>query len=199
MNVMLAMITPRAWAGRLVPVARWPFVIGRAPGCQLRAHTPEVAEQHCALQIRGPCVFVRDLPGSSGTRLNGQPVLGEQQVHNEDRVQVGCLAFTVRLESAPVRPPTKPVAPSEAEEAAASLLLAEDAAEAGDSAVNLAGETLPVEGGRPASVPGVQEPPANNPSPEPPDTSAAAAQLLKRFRKMRGGRVKCETAPKNAP
>src|SRR5262249_47429657 len=137
--------------------------------------------------------------GSSGTRLNGQPVQGEQQVHNEDQVQVGCLAFTVRLESAPVRPPTKPVPPSEAEEAAASLLLAEDAAEAGGSAADPDGESLPVEGGRPASVPGVQEPPANNPSPEPPDTSAAAAQLLKRFRKMRGGRVTRETAPKNAP
>jgi predicted component of type VI protein secretion system len=187
MKLMLVMITPRAWAGRLVPVARSPFVIGRAPGCQLRAHTPEVAMQHCALLLRGSQVFVRDLEGSPGICVNGRPVPGEQQVQDQDQVQVGCLAFTVRLESSATQLPAEPAPPSEAEETAASLLLAQDSAQAsGDSVVGLADETLPVEGGHRDSAPSAPALPAKSSDPEPADTAAAAAKLLERCRKVRG-------------
>jgi predicted component of type VI protein secretion system len=173
------MMTPRAWAGRLVPVAHLPFVIGRDPGCHLRAHTPEVAARHCALVVRGDRVFVRDLVGGRRTRVNGRPVAGEQQLRDQDRVEVGCLAFTVRLPWAAAPPRAEPAPPAEAEEAAATLLLSPDEAEApGSTVVGLGAETLPLEG-----EPHVPDPAAKPARPEVGDTSAAAAQLLARYLK----------------
>ena len=36
MKVTLAMIKPSNWTGRRIQVVRFPFVIGREPGCDLR-------------------------------------------------------------------------------------------------------------------------------------------------------------------
>jgi predicted component of type VI protein secretion system len=160
-----------------------------------------VAARHCALLVRGNGVFVRDLSGSLSTCVNGRPVQSEQELRDQDHVQVGRLAFTVRLEcgSAPPRP--EPVPPAEAEEAAATLLLALDAAEApGATVVGLAAETLPVDGSPGDREPRVPDLSARPARPELGNTAAAAAQLLARFTKAHAsGRSKGEKAARGAP
>jgi predicted component of type VI protein secretion system len=201
MNVILTMITPQAWAGRSVPVGHCPFVIGREPSCQLRANTPAVAGRHCVLLDRGDRLFVRDLASGRSTFVNGRPVEGEQELHDQDRVQVGRLAFTVRLACAAAPPRAAPAPLTEAEQAAAEMLLALDTTEApGATAVGLAAETLPAEGEPPGGAP-----PEPDRATQPArlalgDTSAAAAQLLARFMKSRAsGRGKARTTDREAP
>src|SRR5262249_35871446 len=62
--------------------------------------------------------FLHDFGSTNGTLLNDQPVKGEVELHNEDRIKVGPLSFLVRLEPSAVpvdkktpMPPTKTPAP----------------------------------------------------------------------------------------
>jgi predicted component of type VI protein secretion system len=199
MTVMLAMITPQAWTGRLVPVSCSPFVIGREPGCHLRAHTPAVAARHCELLVRADRIFVRDLAGSLTTCVNGRPVKDEQELRDQDCVRVGRLEFTIRLPCGSAQPHAEPSPPAEAEEAAATLLLALDAAETlGGSAPSAAAETLPLADGSKTLPPREPKRVANPGRPELGDTALAAAQLLARIRKFRGpGKGKSEIAARS--
>ena len=127
MNLVLALVTPKKWHGTVVPVACSPFVIGRGPGCHLRAHSPMISERHCALLVRDDRVFVCAFEGNLGTFINDRPVEGEQEVHDLDSVKVGALRFTVRLVASPVPQQTEPAPASLAEseeDAATHLLLA---------------------------------------------------------------------------
>jgi predicted component of type VI protein secretion system len=129
MNMMLALVTPNKWRGTVVPVACSPFVIGRGPGCHLRAHSPTVSSRHCALLVRDERVFMCAFEGNLGTFINDRPVEGEQEVHDLDSVKVGALRFTVRLVASPVPQQAKPAPASLAEseeDAATHLLLAID-------------------------------------------------------------------------
>jgi predicted component of type VI protein secretion system len=200
MQVTLAMMTPQTWAGRLVPVAHSPFIIGRGPGCHLRAHTPAVAARHCAVLVRSDRVFVRDLASGRSTWVNGRPVEGEQELRDRDHVQVGRLAFTVRMACAVAPRYAAPAPQAETEEAAAEMLLALDAPEApGATSVGLVPQTLPV-AEPPDGAPRGPTPTAQPAHPELGNTAAAAARLLARFQKTRAsGRGKARTTDRDAP
>jgi predicted component of type VI protein secretion system len=189
MKLMLSLATPRSWAGKLVPVSHSPFVIGREPGCHLRADTPTVGARHCAVLVQGDHVMVRDLAGSPGTCVNGQPVPGQQELHDRDRVRVGVLEFTIRLEAEAACPGTESVSTAAAEETAAKLLLALEAEETlGNPQTSpAAGETLPTGETNHCGEPNAPSPAGAKPArPEPPDTAEAARQLLARIKKPRG-------------
>jgi hypothetical protein len=188
MKLMLAMSTPTAWAGRVIPIGHSPFVIGREPGCHLRANSPTVGGRHCAVLVRGEHVFVRDFAGSPGTCVNDQRVPGQLEVHDHDHVRVGGLEFTILVEEAEsARPQTERLPPADPEEAAANLLLAlEENEPQGNPPTNAAAQTLPAaethHGGEP-HTPSTKPEPA---SPQEPDTAAAAGRLLARFKKHPG-------------
>jgi pSer/pThr/pTyr-binding forkhead associated (FHA) protein len=117
------------YKGRAIPITRSPFIIGRDLDCHLRPTSPRISRHHCALRIRGGTARVEDLHSSNGTFLNDQPVHEEVEVHDGDRLQVGPLRFSVRLETGvPVNQPT-PVPPAAREvatdddEAIAAMLL----------------------------------------------------------------------------
>ena len=50
------------------------FIVGRAPGCELRLSDPRVSGEHAAIYFEEGHWRLRDLASSNGTRLNGQPI-----------------------------------------------------------------------------------------------------------------------------
>jgi predicted component of type VI protein secretion system len=106
-----------------IPLAQ--FVIGRDPQCHLRPASAMISKRHCALIQRDGKAFVRDFDSTNGTFVNDEPVKGEVELKNDDKLKVGPLLFAVRLATgAPVnratpKPPTKDLAPKAAPAAAA--------------------------------------------------------------------------------
>ncbi|HEY6565639.1 MAG TPA: FHA domain-containing protein [Pirellulaceae bacterium] len=82
-------------AGKIFDITVPQFVIGRAPGCQLRPQSDAISRQHCAILLHVDHVSVRDLKSRNGTVLNGEPITQEQQLKTGDELQVGPLMFEV--------------------------------------------------------------------------------------------------------
>jgi pSer/pThr/pTyr-binding forkhead associated (FHA) protein len=108
-----------------IPVGLGPFLIGRAPDCQLRPTSPLIAWQHCVLDCRGGKAFVRDLYTVAGTFVNGRPVSGQVELHDGDQLKVGPLLFAIRLESdaSLTPPPTVPGVRARPRDASEVLLI----------------------------------------------------------------------------
>jgi predicted component of type VI protein secretion system len=84
-------------AGEEVPVPGSKFFIGRAEDCQLRPGSDLISRHHCVLVVDEGYAGVRDLGSKNGTHVNAEPVSGERQLHNGDRLKVGPLEFEVVL------------------------------------------------------------------------------------------------------
>jgi pSer/pThr/pTyr-binding forkhead associated (FHA) protein len=105
--------------GKSIPVTKSQFLVGRDQQCHLRPASQAVSKRHCALAIRDGKVFVRDLKSTNGTFVNDKQIEGEVELHNNDRLTIGPLNFTVRIEGAPtasvpVDVPTPPPMPPKA-------------------------------------------------------------------------------------
>jgi pSer/pThr/pTyr-binding forkhead associated (FHA) protein len=72
------------------------LVLGRAPGCDLRLMSPEVAPTHCVIVRVAEGWRVRDCSGRSGTWVNGKAVRDEA-LHDGDTLQVGTFGFQAQL------------------------------------------------------------------------------------------------------
>jgi predicted component of type VI protein secretion system len=122
MKLNLVVLTPGKGEGMSIPITLGQFLIGRDPQCNLRPASPLISKRHCAVVVKGEQVFLHDFGSTNGTLLNDQPVKGEVELHNEDRLKVGPLSFLVRMEPGAVpvdkktpMPPTKtPVPPTRA-------------------------------------------------------------------------------------
>ncbi len=129
MKCSLVVMTPGKSQGKVIPLKLSEFLIGRDPECHLRPATAIVSKRHCALQVRGGALFIRDLNSTNGTTVNGAAITGEKELHNGDRFQVGPLVFAVQIEApASVNqptplPPTRGTGRTSDEEEAAALLL----------------------------------------------------------------------------
>jgi pSer/pThr/pTyr-binding forkhead associated (FHA) protein len=113
MKLSLVVLTPGPSEGKVIPIQRAQFVIGRDPGCQLRPASPHISNRHCALLKRDAKVFLRDLGSTNGTLVNDRQIKGEMELLNGDQLRVGPLLFGVCLEPVLVNQPT-PVPPSQA-------------------------------------------------------------------------------------
>jgi pSer/pThr/pTyr-binding forkhead associated (FHA) protein len=125
----LVVLTPGKWEGKVIPINVAQFLVGRDPECQLRPASPVISKRHCAISTRGKKVFVRDFESTNGTFVNSEKVVGEREVLNEDRLNIGPLLFKVQLElTTPVNMPTpvplSKAAPKSEDDDAAALLLA---------------------------------------------------------------------------
>jgi pSer/pThr/pTyr-binding forkhead associated (FHA) protein len=80
-----------------IPVSK--FLIGRADDCHLRPHSELVSRHHCVLLVEEGFCAVRDFGSRNGTLLNDEPVVGQRELRNGDRLQVGNLEFEVQLTS----------------------------------------------------------------------------------------------------
>jgi pSer/pThr/pTyr-binding forkhead associated (FHA) protein len=99
--------------GKVLEIKLSQFVIGRDPQCHLRPASPLISKRHCAILQRDGKAFLRDFDSTNGSFVNDQPVKGEVELHDKDRLKIGPLLFTVVLQAGtPVNratpaPPTK--------------------------------------------------------------------------------------------
>lgn len=119
--------------GKMVPINRPKFLIGRDPRCQLRPASEAVSREHTRIELRGGKVFVRDLGTTNGTFLGDQLLLGEEaEAHHGDRLQIGPLVFSFAIE---VPAAAEATSVGDLEDAAASWLLQGPDAAMGDTAL----------------------------------------------------------------
>src|SRR4051812_19597571 len=114
MKLSLVVMTEGKQGGKLLNIPLAQFVIGRDPQCHLRPASPSISKRHCAVIQRDGKVFVRDFDSTNGTFVNDVQVKGESELHNEDRLKVGPLLFTVKIEAATAVNRPTPVPPSKA-------------------------------------------------------------------------------------
>jgi predicted component of type VI protein secretion system len=108
MKLSLVVLTPGKTEGKVIPITLSQFVIGRDPQCHLRPASAVISKRHCALLVRDGKVFLRDFDSTNGTFLNDQPVKGEVEVKNDDRLKVGPLLFGIRAEAGGPPPVNRP-------------------------------------------------------------------------------------------
>lgn len=134
--------------GKTIPITAMRFVIGRDPQCQLRPASQAVSKQHCAVIIKDDVVSIEDFGSTNGTIINDELVRGEERViSNNDRVKVGPLDFTVRIEAgtilrAPGTAPTEAIR-QKADEALAAVRAVAEPATVGASSNPISGASKP--------------------------------------------------------
>ncbi len=57
-----------------VALFKLPYLIGRAPSCDLVLDNPQVSRAHAVMEQAGDAIQIRDLGGTNGTYVNGQRV-----------------------------------------------------------------------------------------------------------------------------
>src|SRR6202050_4810880 len=98
MKLSLEVLTEGKQKGKLLPITLSQFLVGRDPQCHLRPASPLISKRHCALIQRDGKAFIRDFDSTNGTFVNDEPVKGERELHHDDQLKIGPMAFTVRLE-----------------------------------------------------------------------------------------------------
>ncbi len=83
--------------GQEIPVTGPKFLIGRADDCQLRPRSDVISRYHCVILVEEGFVSVRDFGSKNGTFVNDEQIMGEQELHDGDRLRVGQLEFDVDL------------------------------------------------------------------------------------------------------
>lgn len=83
--------------------ANWPMysmlaIIGRAPGCKVRLESQTISRYHCSLVRTSFGVWVVDLQGREGVRVNGQRVR-YAKLEDGDNLQLG--RFLIRMHCGP--------------------------------------------------------------------------------------------------
>ncbi|MEZ6060001.1 MAG: FHA domain-containing protein [Planctomycetaceae bacterium] len=87
-------------SGQVIPLNRKKFLIGREQDCQLRPNSELVSRHHCVFSVDDFSVRLRDLGSTNGTRVNGERILKEVVLSAGDRIIVGSLEFTLKLNEA---------------------------------------------------------------------------------------------------
>ena len=83
--------------GKVIPLVKNKFLIGREQDCHLRPSSEMVSRHHCAFTLDEYTLRLRDLGSTNGTLLNDERVRGEVKLKTGDRVQIGPLVFEIRV------------------------------------------------------------------------------------------------------
>lgn len=100
MKFTLLVLTAGKQAGKKLEIKVSPFLIGRDPECHLRPASPLISKKHCAFTQRGGKVYIQDFESTNGTLVNGEPIAGECELKDKDRVKIGPIELEVALEVA---------------------------------------------------------------------------------------------------
>jgi pSer/pThr/pTyr-binding forkhead associated (FHA) protein len=75
------------------------YIIGRAQDCDLQVASRFVSRHHCELIVdrRAHIVRVRDLGSQNGTYVNEGPVINDRELHDGDKLIVGCIPFEIHI------------------------------------------------------------------------------------------------------
>lgn len=80
---------------RAYPLTSESFSIGRDAGSRIVIREPAVSRTHAEVRAEGDH-YVLHANGPTGTRLNGVPVTGPEQLTDGDRIEVGSAELTFR-------------------------------------------------------------------------------------------------------
>jgi len=106
--------------GKIIPIPGAQFVIGRHKECHIKANASTVSQHHCAVLVRDAKVFIRDFDSTNGTYVNQKRVRGEQELAQGDVLELGRLAFLVRIDADSEE---KPPPPMKADESMVAAML----------------------------------------------------------------------------
>lgn len=98
MKLRLVVLTEGPQRGKVLEIKLSQFIIGRDPECHLRPASSLISKRHCALIQRDGKAILRDFGSTNGTFLNEEPVKGEVELKQDDKLRVGPLLFSVNLE-----------------------------------------------------------------------------------------------------
>src|SRR5262249_41141930 len=88
--------------GKVIPVARPTFLIGRVWKCQLRLGNIRIGRGPCALPVCDGKVFVWDLNSANGTFVNDRRVQGVVELLHRDCLRVGPLELKIHIDTRPL-------------------------------------------------------------------------------------------------
>ncbi|CAN5878426.1 hypothetical protein BH23PLA1_BH23PLA1_16900 [soil metagenome] len=155
-HVRLIVAVGRA-KGQAIEINGPRFVIGRDHRCQLRPNSDTISRVHAVIEMRDGHVYLRDYGTKNGTTLNVRTLRGEEaEVVDGDRLQVGVLRFTFRVE------PGSTHAPAAVEDELAAWLLGQANTDANASTAFMI-PTMP-DPASPSPAPASE--PASGPGPE---------------------------------
>ncbi|MGE6762193.1 FHA domain-containing protein [Corallococcus interemptor] len=80
--------------GRELAFEQAEVTIGRTSENDLVLHDHGVSRRHARITAKGGRYFAEDVGSANGTQLNGQPLAGEKQLRDGDRITVGPVEFT---------------------------------------------------------------------------------------------------------
>ncbi|MEU1505777.1 FHA domain-containing protein [Kitasatospora sp. NPDC005748] len=85
----LVVDTPGRLRGEVFELTDRPLLVGRDATCQIRVGEPGVSRRHAVVQRSAGHTTVEDLASTNGTRLNGHPVHGQEELHAGDVLDFG--------------------------------------------------------------------------------------------------------------
>lgn len=131
-------------AGKVIPVKKKQFAIGRHRECPLSVSSARISVHHCAILLRKSSVWVRDFDSTNGTYVNDERIVGDRELHHGDLLRVGSLVLEVRIDAdAPdhLDKPSTKRSRAVSEDKAASLLHKESWSEIDDGILTVGAES----------------------------------------------------------
>jgi len=95
---------------RVFPILKDVVTVGRKPGCDLQVPLQQVSREHCQFLVEEGDLIVRDLNSANGTYVNGKRVEQQEVLEPGDRVTIGNITLTVRIDGEPERITKEPAA-----------------------------------------------------------------------------------------
>jgi EAL domain-containing protein (putative c-di-GMP-specific phosphodiesterase class I) len=81
----------------LAPIERFPFVVGRDPGCDLAIASAQTSRHHARIeQETSGLLRLTDLESGNGTFINRQPIRGTTLIADGDVIHFGVTEFRLR-------------------------------------------------------------------------------------------------------
>ena len=75
--------------GERMQLGEQPVRIGRLPECEVSLPDPNVSRFHAEIRPSGTGFLINDLGSTNGTRVNGIPISGPQQLREGDEIVIG--------------------------------------------------------------------------------------------------------------
>jgi hypothetical protein len=72
-------------------------IIGRRDDCAVCLPGNTISRRHAQLRLLDSLYFIADLGSTNGTLLNGEALVGEEQLHDRDEIGVGIYKLIFRL------------------------------------------------------------------------------------------------------
>lgn len=90
--------------GRVIPLANFPFMVGRGVHCDLQLRDLQVSRVHCVVKYDQGLLTVQDVGSRNGTMVNSRKVMHCAALAPGDLLVVGQTALQVQPAESPMSP-----------------------------------------------------------------------------------------------